>query len=109
MSQVGIGTLLFCVLIGAICLWMLLLHRLSERLRAHHPSVYELLGRPSGVTRNTTTTRSAVMHFLVSGQHRTLNDLQLQRLGDMTLSTVLFIVVFGFALIIMAVIWPPTT
>ncbi|HEY4146087.1 hypothetical protein [Pinirhizobacter sp.] len=72
----------FFVLFGMVIMWFVMIKLLFNRLEAAHPEKYAAMGRPSLFLRNSVASSWATMRFLVTREHRTLNDSYLSRLSD---------------------------
>ena len=87
------------ILLGIVAAWFVLIKLLFNRLEAAHPQKYDEMGRPSLFLRNSMATNWATLKFLVSREHRPLNDSYLSKLSDVMLAffTVYLLAFFGVA------------
>jgi hypothetical protein len=77
-----ISVALFPVLFGMVIVWFVLIKLLYRRLELAHPQIYEAMGRPSLFLRNSIAGGWATFKFLVTREHKTLNDGYLSKLSD---------------------------
>ncbi|MGY1459864.1 hypothetical protein ACW5F0_14665 [Luteimonas sp. A534] len=87
----SLGITLFAMVI----VWFVLIKLLFNRLERVHPKKYEAMGRPSLFLRNNITTGWATLKFLVTREHRSLNDRNLSKLSDgMLIYFIVYLVLF---------------
>jgi hypothetical protein len=103
MNPQKLPTAVFVVLLIMVAVWFVLIKLLFSRIETAHPQKYEAMGRPSLFLRNNIGTGWVVMKFLVTREHKTLNDNYLSRLSDAMLLffaiyLLLFIGIIFFAL-----------
>ncbi len=80
----------FALLFGMVIVWFVLIKMLFNRLESAHPQKYEAMGRPSLFLRNNIEGGWKTLKFLVTREHKALNDSYLSKLSDAML--VFFIV-----------------
>ena len=73
---------IFAMLFGMVIVWFVLIKLLFNRLERHHLKKYEAMGRPSLFLRNSIEGGWATLKFLVTREHRSLNDSYLSKLSD---------------------------
>jgi len=91
-------TTTFFALFGLVLVWFVLVKMLFRRLESAHPAKYEAMGRPSLFLRNSPAGAIAMLKFLVTREHKTLNDSYLSKLSDAMLAFFLIYTVLFFAL-----------
>jgi len=87
---------LFCILIGMVLVWFVLIKKLFNRLESAHLKKYEAMGKPTLFIRNNIATGWATMKFLFAREHRTLNDKYLSRLSDAMLVFLIIYILLMF-------------
>lgn len=70
------------VLFGMVLVWFVLVKLLFNRLESAHPAKYEKMGRPSLFLRNTIEGGWRFLKFLLTREHRSLNDGYVSKLSD---------------------------
>jgi len=102
MSFQDISAASFPVLCCMVITWFILVKLLLNRLKRFHPKKYQEMGRPSLFFRNNVSGGSAMLKYLITRDHKTLNDPQLSKLSDLMLvflviySLIFFGLLFGF-------------
>lgn len=91
-------TTIFFALFGMVLVWFVLVKMLFKRLESAHPTKYEAMGRPSLFLRNSPAGAIAMLKFLVTREHKALNDSYLSKLSDAMLVFFLVYTVLFFAL-----------
>ncbi len=91
-------TTIFCTLFGMVLVWFVLVRLLFKRLEAAHPAKYEAMGRPSLFLRNSPAGAIAMLKFLVTREHKALNDGYLSKLSDAMLAFFVVYAILFFAL-----------
>jgi hypothetical protein len=83
------------VLFGMVLVWFVLVKLLFNRLESTHPAKYEAMGRPSLFLRNTIEGGWRFLKFLLTREHRSLNDGYLSKLSDgMLVFFVIYLLLF---------------
>jgi hypothetical protein len=82
MTLQTLAVTLFPVLFGMVIAWFVLIKLLFSRLERAHPRKYEAMGRPSLFLRNSIAGGWATLKFLVTREHKALNDSYLSKLSD---------------------------
>lgn len=82
MNSQALSVALFPVLFGMVIVWFVLIKLLYRRLEREHPQKYEAMGKPSLFLRNHISGGFATLKFLVSREHKALNDDYLSKLSD---------------------------
>lgn len=82
MDHQALSGALFFVLFGMVVVWFVLIKLLFNRLDRAHPGKYEAMGRPSLFLRNHIAGSWATLRFLVTREHKQLNDGYLSKLSD---------------------------
>jgi hypothetical protein len=82
MNSQALSVALFPVLFGMVIVWFVLIKLLYKRLEREHPQKYEAMGKPSLFLRNHISGSFATLKFLVSREHKALNDGYLSKLSD---------------------------
>ena len=90
---------IFLLLLGMVLIWFILVKMLFKRLESAHPAKYEAMGRPSLFLHSSPAGAIAMLKFLVTREHKTLNDSYLSKLSDAMLIfflvyVILFLVLF---------------
>ena len=87
----SLGVTLFAMVI----LWFVLIKLLFSHLERVNPQKYEAMGRPSLFLRNNIATGWATFKFLLTREHRSLNDKYLSKLSDgMLIYFIVYLVLF---------------
>ena len=86
MNPQTLAVTLFPLLFGMVIVWFVLIKLLFNRLERSHPQTYEAMGKPSLFLRNSIAGGWATLKFLVTRQHKPLNDSYLSKLSDAMLA-----------------------
>ena len=102
MNPQALSVALFPVLFGMVIVWFVLIKLLFTRLESEHPKKYEAMGRPSLVLRNHISGSFATLKFLVSREHKALNDGYLSKLSDamLVLFAIYLLLFFGLFVLV---------
>ena len=88
----------FFLLIGMVIVWFVLIKLLFNRLERMHPQKYEAMGKPSLFLRNSIAGGWATTKFLVTREHKALNDSYLSKLSDAMLVFIAIYLLLFFGL-----------
>jgi len=95
MQPAGVSISLGITLFAMVIVWFVLIKLLFNRLEQAHQQKYEAMGRPSLFLRNNIATGWATLKFLVTREHRSLNDNYLSKLSDgMLIFFIAYLVLF---------------
>ena len=68
------------LLFAAAIAWIFLSRRLYGRLKHSYPEIFEVLGKPALIMKDSLATNYRVIMFLFRGEHETINDIEIIRL-----------------------------
>ncbi len=96
---------IFAILACMVLVWFILVKMLFNRLGASHPAKYDAMGRPTLFLRNSPAGAFAMLKFLVTREHRILDDSYLSTLSDAMLVFLLIYTALFLALFFNIVSW----
>ena len=101
MGAQSLPVVLFFLIFGMIVLGFFLIKMLLNRLESVHPRKFEAMGKPTPIMHRTIGGGWETFKFLVTREHKSLNDGYLSKLSDTTLLFfIIFVVVFLFGLFV---------
>jgi hypothetical protein len=109
MNPQALSVALFPVFFGIVIVWFVLIKLLYKRLEREHPQKYEAMGKPSLFLRNHISGSFATFKFLVSREHRALNDRYLSKLSDAMLVFFAIYLLLFFGLFVIVATQAPAT
>lgn len=68
------------LLFAAAIAWIFLSRRLYDRLKHFYPRIFEVLGNPELIMKNSLSTNYRVIMFLFRGEYESTNDIEIIRL-----------------------------
>lgn len=89
---------IFIALFSMVLVWFVLVKKLFKHLESAHPAKYEAMGRPTLFLRNSPGGAIGMLKFLVTREHKALNDSHLSKLSDAMLAFFIVYTVLFFAL-----------
>lgn len=107
MNRQALSVALFPVFFGMVIVWFVLVKLLHKRLERVHPHKYEAMGKPSLFLRNHISGSFATLKFLVTREHKVLNDGYLSKLSDAMLVFVAIYLLLFFGLIVVVATQTP--
>ena len=98
---------LFAFLFAMVLVWFVLIRMFFKRLETNHPAKYEAMGRPSLFLRNHISGNWATFKFLITREHKALNDPWLSKLSDFMLAFIsAYVILFVVLTIVIGQVAP---